>query len=78
MSKIAIIGAGSMVFSTTLLNDILQTPGLEDTTVALMGPTMSKLKKVEDYTNKIIKKNNLSMQIFSTTDRRVVTVPQNR
>jgi len=70
MSKIAIIGAGSMVFSTTLLNDILQTPGLEDTTVALMGPTMSKLKKVEDYTNKIIKKNNLSIQIFSTTDRR--------
>ena len=70
MNKIAIIGAGSMVFSTTLLNDILQTPGLEDTTVALMGPTMSKLKKVEDYTNKIIKKNNLSMQIFSTTDRR--------
>ena len=70
MSKIAIIGAGSMVFSTTLLNDILQTPGLEDATVALMSPTMSKLKKVEDYTNKIINKNNLSMQIFSTTDRR--------
>ena len=70
MSKIAIIGAGSMVFSTTLLNDILQTPGLEDAIVALMGPTMSKLKKVEDYTNKIIKKNNLSLQIFSTTDRR--------
>ncbi len=70
MSKIAIIGAGSMVFSTTLLNDILQTPGLEDTTVALMGPTSSKLEKVEDYTNKIIKKNNLSIQIFSTTDRR--------
>ncbi|MES0341337.1 MAG: alpha-galactosidase, partial [Candidatus Humimicrobiaceae bacterium] len=70
MSKIAIIGAGSMVFSTTLLNDILQTPGLEGTTVALMGPTMSKLEKVENYTNKIIKKNNLSLQIFSTTDRR--------
>ena len=70
MSKIAIIGAGSMVFSTTLLNDILQTPGLEDATVALMGPTMSKLEKVENYTNKIIKKNNLSLQIFSTTDRK--------
>jgi alpha-galactosidase len=70
MSKIAIIGAGSMVFSTTLLNDILQTPGLEGTTVALMGPTMAKLEKVVNYTNKIIKKNNLSMQIFSTTDRR--------
>lgn len=70
MSKIAIIGAGSMVFSTTLLNDILQTPGLEDATIALMGPTISKLKKVESYTNKIIEKNNLSLEIFSTTDRR--------
>ncbi len=31
---------------------------------------MSKFEKVENYTNKIIKKNNLSVQIFSTTDRK--------
>ena len=40
MPKIAIIGAGSIIFSTTLLNDLLQTPGLEGSTYALMGPTL--------------------------------------
>ncbi len=70
MAKIAIIGAGSILFGTTLLNDLLQTEALEGSTYALMSPTMSKLKKVEDYTNKIIKKNNLKAEVYSTTDRR--------
>jgi len=70
MAKVAIIGAGSMVFSTTITNDILQTPGLEGSTVALMDPDLSKVKSVEDYVNKIIKKNNLSHRVFSTADRR--------
>jgi alpha-galactosidase len=70
MPKIAIIGAGSIIFSTTLLNDLLQTPGLEGWTYALMGPTLSKLQRVEEYTKKIIAKNGLSAQVYSTTDRR--------
>ena len=70
MAKIAIVGAGSMVFSTTLTNDILQTPGLEGSTIALMDPDLPKAKSVEDYTNKIVKKNNLSHKIFATADRR--------
>lgn len=70
MAKIAIVGAGSMVFSTTLTNDILQTPGLEGSTVALMDPDLEKAKSVEDYVGKVIKKNNLSHRVFSTADRR--------
>jgi len=70
MAKIAIIGAGSMVFSTTLTNDIMQTPGLEDATVALMDPVLSKVKSVEEYVNKIIKNNNLAHKMFATDDRR--------
>ena len=70
MAKIAIIGAGSMVFSTTLTNDIMQTPGLEDASVALMDPVLSKVKSVEEYVNKIIKNNNLSHKMFATDDRR--------
>ncbi|MFH1264204.1 MAG: alpha-glucosidase/alpha-galactosidase, partial [Planctomycetota bacterium] len=70
MAKIAIIGAGSMVFSTTLTNDILQTPGLEGSTVALMDPVLPKAKSVETYVNKVIRKNNLSHRVFSTADRR--------
>jgi len=70
MAKIAIIGAGSMVFSTTLTNDIMQTPGLEDATVALMDPVLSKVKSVEEYVNKIIKNNNLAHTMYATDDRR--------
>jgi len=70
MAQIAIIGAGSMVFSTTLTNDILQTPGLEGATVALMDPAVAKAKSVEEYVGKIIKKNNLSHKVFSTADRK--------
>ncbi|NQU20279.1 MAG: alpha-galactosidase [Candidatus Nealsonbacteria bacterium] len=70
MAKIAIIGAGSMVFSTTLTNDILQTPGLEGSTVALMDPALEKTKSVENYVNKVIKKNNLSHKVFATADKK--------
>jgi len=69
MAKIAIIGAGSMVFSTTLTNDIMQTPGLEDATVVLMDPVLSKVQSVEEYVTKIIKNNNLSHKMFATADR---------
>ena len=70
MAKIAIIGAGSMVFSTTLTNDILQTPGLEGSTVVLMDLALSKVKSIEDYTNKIIMKNRLSHKVVATDNRR--------
>ena len=39
MAKVAIIGAGSIVFCKTLMLDILATPGLEDTEFALMAPS---------------------------------------
>ena len=70
MAKIALIGAGSIIFSTTLMNDLLQVESLEGSTYALMGPTLSKLQKVEEYTNKLFKKNNLKAEVYSTTDRR--------
>lgn len=69
-SKIVIIGAGSLIFCKTLLNDIFSTPSLNGFEIALMGPTLSKLKKMEGYANKIIIKNNLKTTIYSTTDRR--------
>ena len=39
MAKVAIIGAGSIVFCKTLILDILGTPGLEGTEFALMAPS---------------------------------------
>ncbi len=70
MAKIAIIGAGSIVFCKTLLNDMFATKALEGSTYALMGPHMDKLVRMENYAKKIIEKNNLSARVYSTTDRR--------
>jgi len=70
MPKIAIIGAGSIIFSTTLVNDILATQSLNDSEFVLIDPALEKVKKVEDYTKKIIDKNNLSAKVWSTTDRK--------
>ena len=56
MPKIAMIGGGSIIFSTTLLNDLLSTECLEGSTYVLMGPTLSKLQQVEAYTKKVSKK----------------------
>lgn len=70
MVKIAIIGAGSIVFCKTLLNDIFATSALDGAEIALMGPTLLKLKKMEDYAGRIIAANKLKSTVFSTTDRR--------
>lgn len=70
MRKIAIIGAGSIVFCKTLILDILVTQGLEDTLFALMSPTSIRILQVEAYINKVIKENNLKAQVYITTDRR--------
>ena len=64
------IGAGSIVFGTTLLNDLFQTRCLSRSSIALMGPTLSKLQRVEQYAQKIIDKNKLQFKVSSTTNRR--------
>lgn len=70
MAKIAMLGAGSIIFCKTLMNDIMATPGLEGSTFALMSPTESKLNKIEKYAQDVIKANNLPAKVYSTTDRR--------
>jgi alpha-galactosidase len=70
MRKIALIGAGSIVFSTTLLNDMLATPALSESEFALMGPHLPKVQRVEKYIRKIISQNGLKARVYSTTDRR--------
>jgi alpha-galactosidase len=70
MSKIALIGAGSIIFCKTLLNDMFATPALSGSTFALMGPTMWKLEKMKVYADNIIRKNSLDASVYCTTDRR--------
>lgn len=67
--KIAMIGAGSIVFTKTLLNDMLATPALEGATYALMSPTETKLRRMEAFAKRMISENGLRAQVYATTDR---------
>lgn len=70
MAKVAIIGAGSIVFCKTLILDILATDGLEDTEFALMAPSTKRTPQVESFVNRVIKANDLPAKVWVTTDRR--------
>ena len=69
-NKIAIIGAGSIVFSSTLLNDIFNVKELDGFQIALMSPTLSKIDRLKHYADKIIAQSGLKTKIYATTDRR--------
>ncbi len=70
MRKVAIIGAGSIVFCKTLMLDIMATDGLQDTLFALMAPSTRNTSKVEAFANRVIQKNDLPAEVYTTTDRR--------
>ena len=70
MPKIALIGAGSIVFSTTLLNDMLATPSLSESEFVLMDLNEAKLQRVEHYTGRLIDRHGLKATVSSTTDQR--------
>lgn len=70
MSKVALIGAGSLVFTKQFLNDMFNTPCMAGSTYALMGPTMWKLEKMKQYADLLIEKNNIDAHVYCTTDRR--------
>ena len=69
MIKIAMIGAGSVVFCKTLILDILATPGLDDVHFSLMAPSTRKTAFVKDYMDRVIAENHLNAAIAITTDR---------
>jgi len=70
MAKVAIIGAGSIVFCKTLIQDILSTRGLEDTEFVLMAPSTRRTPYVEGFVKRIIQANGLPAKVWLTTDRR--------
>ncbi len=68
--KVAIIGAGSIVFAKTLLNDMLATPALQDGEFVLMSRTEPKLRRMEAFAQRMVKENGLPAKIRATLDRR--------
>jgi len=70
MAKIAMIGAGSLIFCKTLVTDILATDALKGSELCLMSPTQSKLDRMEAFIQRMIRDNGLPATVWSTTDRR--------
>jgi alpha-galactosidase len=68
--KIAMIGAGSVVFCKTLLTDILATPALRDSHIALVEIVEPKLRRMEAFAKRMVKDNKLPARITATTERR--------
>ena len=60
MAKVAIIGAGSIIFCKTLMLDIMATPGLEGTEFALMAPSTRRTAQVEAFAQRVIRHNQLA------------------
>jgi len=68
--KIAMIGAGSLVFGRTLLHDMLSVPALEGAVYALMSPTETRLRKMEAFDKRMVEENGVKAEVYATTDRR--------
>lgn len=70
MAKIAMIGAGSLVFSKTLMNDFLATPALAGSEYRLMALTHKRLDKMKSFVERMIADNGAKAEVTATTDRR--------
>lgn len=70
MPKIAIIGAGSVVFARRLIADFLTFPSLQDSQLALMDINPDALKLITAWTEHAIEQQGLPARVTSTTDRR--------
>jgi alpha-galactosidase len=67
--KIAMIGAGSVVFCKTLMADIMATEALQGAEFALMSPTESKLRRMEAFGKRMLAENSLPGSVWATTNR---------
>ena len=70
MPKITFIGAGSVVFTRNLCNDILLTPALQNSTIALMDIDERRLAQARDLVQALIDRRGVRAKVEATTDRR--------
>jgi alpha-galactosidase len=69
MTKIAIIGAGSMVFATELVSDILCTPALEKGVFALVDIDAERLELAHKMAEFLIQLSGRKWQVEASMDR---------
>ena len=69
-TKIAMIGAGSVVFCKTLMSDIMATPALAGSEFALMSRSEEKLRRMEAFGRRMLRDNGIPGSVWATLDRR--------
>jgi alpha-galactosidase len=70
MTKITIIGAGSVVFTRNLCSDILLVPALQDSTITLMDIDPERLKMARALVQAIVGQRGLNTRVEATLDQR--------
>lgn len=70
MPKIALIGAGSIVFAKRLCIDILSWPALQESTIALMDIDAERLEMIATLIRRVIAEQQLPAKVIATLDRR--------
>jgi alpha-galactosidase len=70
MPKITFIGAGSLVFTRNLTNDILLTPALSDSTIALMDVDAQRLEQSRQIVQSMIDRRGSKATVVATLDRK--------
>lgn len=68
--KIALVGAGSVVFAKNLLGDLLQFPELAHATISLMDIDAERLAVAERMARKMVARLGVRAQVEATQDRR--------
>ena len=69
-SKVAIIGAGSVGFTKTLISDLLKVPEFAAVEFALTDINQHNLSMIHEIISEIVKVNSLPAKVTATTDRR--------
>jgi alpha-galactosidase len=69
LAKIALIGAGSVVFARRLLQDIVATPALADSHVSLMDVDAGRLELIEAFAQRLISDVGTANTVDASTDR---------
>jgi alpha-galactosidase len=68
--KIAMIGAGSVVFARRLMTDLLSWPALQESEIALMDIHQGRLDLIQALGTRLVQQERLPARITKTTDRR--------
>jgi len=69
MPKVTIIGAGSMVFATELMTDILSTPALPGGTFALVDIDPARLELAHHMADLLIQRSGRAWSVEASTER---------